>query len=197
MLTDEQIKQRLGLFSGSQIYRLMGKKGLGKTGETYIFEVASEILTGQKAMPEFTMKSTDWGNEHEPEAMKYYEAATGSKIAKSETIKNNLIVGTPDGIVDNEFLIEIKCPYNSGNHLKNLKITSAAELYEVRPEYFWQMQAYFWLTGLRKGKFCSYDPRFHGNKRMFILNIESDDMSIELMKSRINEANEIKNKLIN
>ena len=36
---------RLGLITGSQVHRLMGVKGLGQTGLTYIDEIISEILT--------------------------------------------------------------------------------------------------------------------------------------------------------
>ncbi len=195
-LSKEQIQARLGMFTGSEIHKLMGAKGLGKTGETYVIEKASEILTGEQAKPEFTFQATDWGIEHEPEAITYFEAATGLKISESDTLTNGVISGTPDGIINNEFLFEIKCPYNSTNHVKNLLMENGIDFLKTRPEYFWQMQAYFWLTGLKKGKFCSYDPRFKESKRMFILNIEADELSIDLMKKRVTEANLMRDNLI-
>lgn len=197
MLAEKQITDRLGMFTCSEIHKLMGARGFGKTGETYIIEKASEVLTGQPAKQEFSSMATDWGNEHEDEAKKYFEAATGLKITDGETMTNGIIAGTPDGIIENEFLFEIKCPYNSGNHLKNLLISSSDELLKVRPEYFWQMYAYFWLTGLTKGKFCSYDPRFKEEKRMFILNIEMNGGYMDTLKKRVEEAHLMLNEFLN
>lgn len=200
-LTDEQIQARLGMFTGSEIHKLMGTRGMGKTGETYVMEKVAERLTGQRSTPEFTSAATTWGIDHEPEAVKYFEAATDMKIEPCDTLMNEHIAGTPDGIATSgadgtPFLFEIKCPYNSGNHMKNLLLESPADFKTLRPEYFWQMQAYFWLTGLSKGKFCSYDPRFKEEKRMMILNIEFDEMSAKLMRDRITEAKLMFNNII-
>lgn len=186
-MTEEQKNLRIGKFTGSEIYKLMGAKGLGKTGETYVFEKAAEYLTGVPIKPEFTAASTQWGIDHEPEAIIYFEKATGLKITPGTTLENDLIAGTPDGTCDS-FGFEIKCPFNSGNHLKNLTITDAAGLLDLRPEYYWQIVSYIWLTGLKNWKFCSYDPRFKEEKRMFILNIELIPEHLELLKNRLIEA---------
>lgn len=188
-MTEQQKQQRIGRFTGSEIYKLMGAKGLGKTGETYIFEKAAEYLTGIPIKPEFTAASTSWGIEHEMEARDYFEAATGLKIVNSSTIDNGIIAGTPDGIsASGDWGFEIKCPFNSGNHLKNLSIQDAAGLLDIRPEYYWQCITYMWLTGIFKWKFCSYDPRFKEEKRMLILNIEMNAMHLDLLKNRVTEA---------
>lgn len=196
-MTDEQKKQRIGRFTGSEIHKLMGAKGFGKTGETYIFEKAAEFLTGQQIKEDFTSSSTQWGIDHEIEAMLYFEAATGVKIVNVGTIDNGLIVGTPDGIVENNLCgFEIKCPANSGNHLKNLSMKKAENLLELRPEYYWQCISYMWLTGFNKWKFCSYDPRFKEEKRMLILNLELNQSHLELLKNRVTEAQLIFNNII-
>lgn len=188
-LSKEQREQHVGKFTGSEIYKLMGAKGFGKTGETYIFEKAAEALTGQPIKPEFTAASTQWGINHELEAQLYFEAATGAKIEKGGTLDNGFIAGTPDGLgKDQDWGFEIKCPYNSGNHLKNLSMTKALDLLDLRPEYYWQCVAYMWLVGLNWWKFCSYDPRFKEEKRMLILNIELNESHLSLLKQRVTEA---------
>jgi len=191
-LTDEQKQARLGMFTGSEIHKLMGARGLGKTGETYIFEKAAEFLTGEAIKPEFTSAATSWGIDHEKEAKLYFEAATGNKVIEVGTISNGIISGTPDGKIENTTTgFEIKCPFNSGNHLKNLSMNSAKDLLQLRPEYYWQCVAYMWLTGFQSWKFCSYDPRFKEEKRMLILNLELADMDLEFMQARVKEAREI------
>jgi len=194
-MTNEQKTIRLGRITGSEIYKLMGAKGLGKTGQTYIFEKASESLTGQPTRQEFTAASTSWGNDHEQEAKDYFKAATGVEIQEATTIDNGLICGTPDGIT-HDFGFEIKCPFNSGNHLKNLSMLDANSLLELSPEYYWQCVAYMWLTGLNRWKFCSYDPRFPEGKKMLILNLELNPAHLKLLKNRVNEAQLLFNNII-
>jgi hypothetical protein len=188
-LSKEQREMRLARFTGSEIHKLMGVKGFGKTGETYITEKVAEKLTGQPNKEEFTAASTQWGIDHELEAMLYFEAATGSRLLKSETLDNGKITGTPDGIGEGaDWGFEIKCPFNSGNHLKNFLMPDAPALLDLRPEYYWQVVAYMWLTGLNKWKFCSYDPRFEDGKKMLILNVELNPAHLTLLENRVTEA---------
>jgi len=191
----ELTNPRIGMFSASGVYKLMGAKGLGKTGETYIHEKVAEYFTGQPATPDFSAASTAWGEKYEPEAKQHFTAATGIQLqygitTKPEPVKNDLICGTPDDILvtDPKAGLEIKCPYNSGNHLQNLLLTCAEELLILRPEYFWQIYAYMWLHGVRNWKFCSYDPRFSEEKRMLILNITQDDAAMVSLVKRVTEA---------
>ena len=188
-LTQEQKTARLGKFKGSENYKLMDVKGFGKTGETYIIETVSEYLTGQPIKPEFTSQATQWGIDHEPEAKLHFEAATGLKIEIVGTKNNDLIVGTPDGkILDASIGFEIKCPYNQGNHVKNLLLTDQVGLLELHPEYFWQIYSYMWIFGWDQYKFCSYDPRFKEEKRMMILNIQKEENYMKALQARVTEA---------
>lgn len=189
---------KIGKLRASSISKIMGAKGMGKTGETYIYEVAAEAMTGEPATPPFTAASTEWGNKYELEAKLYYQSATGETIISCDCLDNGQIVGTPDGTIKEYDLgIEIKCPYNSGNHLKNLRLNNAEELKDLHPEYYWQIYAYMWLTGLDEWKFCSYDPRFKEADRMLILKLKQESKDMELLKSRVKEANELLTKIIN
>jgi hypothetical protein len=209
----ELSNNRIGMFTGSEIYKLipLGKRpmtdeelaarekgsrkttvedGFSDTGITYILSKATERLTGQYTKPEVSSAATDWGKNLEEEAGKYFEAATGLVTKKPECIVGELLSGSPDLlIIGQEIGIEIKCPYDSTNHFKNLLLKTPEQLKELHPEYYWQCYAYMLLTGYRKWKFCSYDPRFKGAKRMMILNIEAIDSELQLLKSRIKEAN--------
>ena len=187
-MTTEQKTIRLGRFCGSEIHKLMGHKGLGKNGETYIQDKVAEYFTGQPVTEEFTSAATTWGINHEPEAILHFESATGQKVSKGETIDNGIITGTPDGFIVGVCGFEIKCPYNSGNHLKNLLMQTPADLAYLRPEYYWQITAYMWLTGLEFWKFCSYDPRFKEEKRMLILNVPLEEGDLKLLQNRVAEA---------
>lgn len=196
-LTADQQQKRLGMFAGSEIHKLMGIKGFGETGEIYIHEKVSEFLTGQKAVPEFEAASVRWGRDHELEAQLYFEAATGLKIEKCDTMDNGEIAGTPDGIITGTQIgFEIKCPYNSGIHLKHLLLENQEQLKSDFSDNYWQCVAYMWLTGFEQWKYCSYDPRFKEQKRMFILNLTQNSADLELLKNRITEAKLIFENLI-
>jgi len=202
-MTEQPKHPRIGMFSASSVYKLMGAKGLGKTGETYIYEKVAEYFTGEPASPEFSAASTAWGEKYEPEAKQHFIAATGIQLQYGpsklpEPVKNELICGTPDDllIMDPATGLEIKCPYNSGNHLQNLLLTCAEELLGLRPEYFWQCYTYMWLFGYKQWKFCSYDPRFSGEKKMLILNITQDDNVMKSLQNRVTEANLILTNII-
>jgi hypothetical protein len=195
MLTEDQRHIRIGKFTGSEIYKLMGAEGLGKIGKTYIYEKAAEFLTGEPCTPEFSSAATTWGNEKEPEAKAHLIAATRCEIIEPGTISNEMICGTPDGIIENAIL-EIKCPYNSSNHLRNLLLEDAEGLLDLHPEYYWQIVSYLWLMDLKKAKFCSYDPRFKEAQKMLILHFELNPAHLKLLQNRVTEAKLMFNNII-
>ena len=195
MLTEEQKQIRTGKFTGSEIHKLMGAKGLGKTGETYIYEKAAEFLTGERCIPEFSSATTTWGNEKEPEAKAHLIAASRCEIIEPGTIENEFICGTPDGVVG-DAILEIKCPFNSSNHLRNLLLEDAEDLLDLHPEYYWQIISYLWLTNLTKAKFCSYDPRYKEAQKMLILNFELNPVHLKLLQDRLTEAKLMFNNII-
>ena len=84
--------------------------------------------------------------------------------------------------------MEIKCPYNSSNHLRNLLLEDAEDLLDLHPDYYWQIISYLWLTNLKKAKFCSYDPRYKEKQKMLILNFELNPVHLKLLQDRLTEA---------
>ncbi len=87
---------------------------------------------------------------------------------------------SPDGLIDEDGLIEIKCP-RSTNHTRFI-INN-----EIKPEYLAQMQFQMACTERKWCDFISYDPRFTGDSsllRMKIKRIHRDDKQIE----QINQA---------
>jgi hypothetical protein len=119
--SEEWHAQRMGKFTASRFGDLMtnGRKKdevLGQTAISYIYEKAAELLTGQRT--EIFGKALDWGNEYEPICKAYYSELRGVTIEEMPFVEINDYSGaSPDGMVDGE-LIEIKCPYNTANHLK-------------------------------------------------------------------------------
>jgi hypothetical protein len=93
-------------------------------------------------------------------------------------------------------MIEIKCPYNPVIHTKHLMIKSASDLLNQHPEYYWQIQMNLAITGKSACDFVSFHPEFTGWKRMISIEIKPNEADIILLKQRINEAVELKAKIL-
>lgn len=78
-----------------------------------------------------------------------------------------MIAGSPDGIGE-QFLIEIKCPYNE-NSLKNY-------IRNGRPsnKFYDQMQIQMYVSGYEKCHFCVADVDFRNNNKVTIILVEFD-----------------------
>lgn len=184
---DEWLEARQTRFTASVIHKLMGKPRngglLSKTAETFVYEKAAEILTGQ-CKPVYG-DALDWGIEHEKEA---FEVFQGESFAEYTYYGGETYAFIPYGkyggyspdALNEHRLLEIKCPYNSAIHLKNFTITDGEMLKKVHPEYYWQMQFGMIATDLNEGVFISYDPRMPEGKQLHFSVIERDDVQDEI-----------------
>ncbi|HPB85524.1 MAG TPA: YqaJ viral recombinase family protein [Paludibacteraceae bacterium] len=207
--TNEWHEARMGRFTASSISKLMcsvDEKKAGtlsyfknKTAKDYILEKIAETMTGEEA-DQFTTKEMQWGIDCEPFAKAHFQEATGKKITDVAIVVADFscdVSCSPDGLIEAEKSgIEIKCPFNSRNHVHYLTVGDAADLKEVNETYYWQVQMSLLLTGYLKWYFVSYDPRFSDKYRMHIAEIERNESDIELLKSRILSAAEIKNNIL-
>ena len=201
--TTEWFADRLGKFTCSQLYRLMTEprakadKDAGKLSDgamTYVLECLSEQLTGFKAKEDFNSKYTDWGNEKEPEAKSIYCKVFDFDIKDVGTLHHatlNNFSGSPDGLVDDIGIVEIKCPYTITEHVKH-HLMSLDSFKSDKPEYFWQCMGYLSLTNANWIDFVSYSPHFKPKLRLKRLRLNKEDYLDELafLSQKIIKANE-------
>lgn len=196
---------RRGQFTASGISKLMGVKGLGQTGESYILEKVTEALGVD--LNEVSTYAMQYGIDMEPQAKAYYEQSFGVKITDVGYIVAPWCAeagASPDGIINDSKLIEIKCPFNPVHHTQNLLIKSSEDLKKLRPEYYWQMQMQMAVTDINKCDFVSFCPAFmseingklSGINRMIAIEITANESDIQLLKERIFEAVKIKHDLL-
>ena len=180
--------QRIGKFTASEIHRLMGnprKKGeiLSETAKSFVIEKAAEILTGQKR-PIYGA-ALDWGVEHEQEAFLKFNVISDQMWdyyggQEFKFYSYGVFSGaSPDGL-SMSHLLEIKCPYESHNHIKHMLIKDNEDFKSSRPEYYWQMQLGMIATEKSKGMFVSYDPRMPEDKQIYQIEIYQDDVKAEI-----------------
>lgn len=202
-------EDRLGKFTSSEIHKLMTEPKdkslkLSKTAESYIIDKVSEQLTGLYSS--FENEATIWGVEQETLAKHWFTKLTGIEVKDCGFIDHDSIPnygGSPDGIieVDGEIgIIEVKCPFNTSNHIKHC-LTDSENFKTDFKEYYYQMQSNMLIVGASFGFFVSFDPRIDKDCGLFIMKINYDVLTGETILNKVELANEmvesIKQKLTN
>lgn len=181
--------ERLGKFTSSKIGSLMSK-GRGKGQEwgqmamSYIYTKIAEKMTG---VPHYTPETNamQWGNDHEAEAIEKYNLVTenGATPMGKVFIKfNDNCGGSPDGFVGDDGVIEVKCPYNSANHIETFIERT------IKKEYFYQCQGNMLFSDRKWCDFISYDPRMPEDMQLVIVRVERDDDVCNSIAERIEQA---------
>lgn len=183
--SDDWHKMRLGCITASRFKDVIAG-GQGKTRLAYMRELCAEIITGQK-QESYNNEYMQRGAETESQARDYYTLLTGSEIeqvcffkvghADSEAIR----VGcSPDGLIGDTGLIEIKCP----------KTTTQIETFlsgKMPTTHKPQVQGQLMVTGREWCDFVSFDPRINGKSCFFKERIYRNEKYIEELQSKIKQ----------
>ena len=146
---------RLGKVTASRMADVISK-GRGnapsKTSETYMIELITEIITGS-AKPFFENDAMRWGTDTEDQARAMYELNSGNEVEEVAFIEYSEYIGvSPDGLIGDDGLLEIKCP-TSTTQIKRALSDSYSEDYKS------QIQMQLWVSGREWCDFLSFDPR--------------------------------------
>jgi len=143
----------------------------------YMYKLISEILTGQSEVIE-TNQHMQWGIEYEEEARQWYIEKTGNQVEEIGFAISDFNAGigcSPDGLVGDGGLIEIKCPM-SKTHIKYV-------MTGPKTEYVQQMQFQMLVTGRKWCDFVTYDPRMPESAKGAIHRIDRDEQMLWKMVS--------------
>lgn len=193
---------RKGKFTGSEIWKLMVEsrsksEALSETTKTYILEKIAEAHSNE-LVTKFETQAMQWGNEYEPLAKKWYAKQSGNSVKDIGFITlegfDDYVGGSPDGLIDYQGIIEIKCPFNSSNHIRHILATKDDFKSELK-EYYWQMQFYMACLNVEWCDFVSFDPRIDADWGLHIKRITRNNDDIQLMKNKIEQAIEYRNRI--
>lgn len=149
--------------------------------EKMVTRLVAERLT-LTPQPEANSRSTNWGKEYEAQALADYSIVTGYDVQKVGFILHPTmpwVGGSPDGLVDDDGMNEVKCPYNSLIHARTW-------LNGVPEEHMPQIQGNLWVTGRKWCDFISYDPRMPAHRgRIFIKRVLRDDAYIARLERAV------------
>lgn len=136
-------QRRNGRITGSRVAGILGLSPYSSRAS-----VMRDMVRQYHGLPsEFQGNvATQWGTDNEPVAIALYEKARGVMTYGGQELVihpgYDFLAVTPDGLVDDDGLIEVKCPYRAD-------YTTAAE----RPDYLAQMQLQMAVTGR---KWCDF-----------------------------------------
>jgi len=174
--------QRLGKVTASRVSDVLskGKSGESASRKNYRTELLVQRLTGQPG-ESFTNAAMEWGTQTEPLARIAYEAEIGAFVDQVAFIDHPSIVQfgcSPDGLVAEDGLIEIKCG-NTATHID--------WMLDGKPptKHIPQMQCQMAVTGRQWCDFVSFDPRLPDDLQLFVVRLERDQEYIEAMEAEV------------
>jgi len=173
--TPEWFAQRLGKVTASRVADIIAKTktGVAASRGNYLAQLVAERLTGQAA-DSFKSGAMQHGTETEPMARMAYETETGQMVTEVAMIQHPKIEmagASPDGLVGEDGLVEIKCP-NTSTHIATLMADKAPSGYMAQMQ--WQMAC----TGRAWVDFVSFDPRMPEDMQLFIKRVPRDEKLI-------------------
>lgn len=180
--TEAWLSERAGCATASRFSDVLAKI---KTGEAasrrkYRLQLVTERLTGNPVMG-YVNAAMQRGTEQEPFARAAYEAVTGVLVDQVGFVRHPDVAwcgASPDGLVEDDGLVEIKCP-ESTTHLEWLEAGRAP------PEHVPQIQGQMWVTGRKWCDFVSYDPRFPERLQLFWVRVDRDDSYIATLAAEV------------
>jgi putative phage-type endonuclease len=180
--TEEWFAARLGKVTASRVADLVGKTktGYSATRDNYMAQLVVERLTQTKA-ESYTNAAMQWGTDQEPFARAAYEAAQGVMVEEVGFVPHPTIEwagASPDGLVGEDGLVEIKCP-NTATMIETLLSQ------KVPGKYFIQMQFQLACTGRKWCDYVAFDPRMPAKAQMFVRRVDRDDEYIAHLEEEI------------
>ncbi len=179
--TDEWYQARLGKATASKFGDIMT---LIKTGESaarknYRSQLVAERLTGQPS-DNYTSSAMQHGIDNEELARLEYSLMTGNDVQEAffETHETLQAGASPDGYVDKDGLVEIKCP-NTATHIETLKTK------KIPKQYYWQIMGQLWITDRKWCDYLSYDPRLPQNAQLILIRVERNEEDITKLETEV------------
>lgn len=180
--SDDWRAARCGSLGASRVADAIAKTktGWGASRANLMAELIAEKLTGVPAEG-YMNAAMMHGTATEPHARAAYEFRTNATVVEVGLVRHPAIAGThasPDGLVGDDGLIEIKCP-NTATHIDTVLGSGVAGKYLTQMQ--WQMAC----TGRRWCDFVSFDPRLPEQMRLHVSRVNRNDAVIASLEKDV------------
>jgi putative phage-type endonuclease len=191
--SEEWFAARCGKVTASRVADIMArtKTGPSASRENYLAQLVCERMTGKPA-ESYSNSAMAWGTEQEPFARAAYESAKDVLVEEVGFVPHPSFSeagASPDGLVGEFGLVEIKCP-NTATHIQTLLEQKVPEKYNTQMQ--WQMAC----TQRHWCDYVSFDPRMAEGLQLFIKRVEFDPVYVgKLDKEIINFLLDLEDKI--
>ena len=180
--SDAWFEARIGKVTASRVADVIAKTktGYSATRDNYMAQLVCERLTGEKG-ESFTNAAMQHGTQTEPLARISYEVSQNVLVDEVGFVPHPTIEmagASPDGLVNDDGLLEIKCP-NTATHIETLLSQT------VPGKYNTQMQFQMACTGREWCDFVSFDNRLPQELQLFVKRVPRDNVFIRLIEGEI------------
>jgi len=180
--SNEWFTARLGKVTASRVADVIAKTktGYSASRDNYMAQLICERLTGQKG-ESFTNAAMEHGTLTEPLARSAYENARNLLVKEVGFINHPRIEmsgASPDGLVADDGLVEIKCP-NTATHIDTLLSG------KVPTKYITQMQWQMLCCQRKWCDFVSFDNRLPEHLQLFVQEVEFDPEYAAMLEKEV------------
>ena len=180
--TEEWFAARMGKVTASRVADVIAKTktGYSTSRENYLAQLVCEVLTGKPA-ESFTNAAMQWGVDQEPLARAAYESHQNVLVDEVGFLTHPTIWqsgASPDGLVGELGMVEIKCP-NTATHIDTLLTQTVPGKYNTQMQ--WQMAC----AGRHWCDFVSFDPRMPTDLQLFVKRVEYDSPYVAMLEKEV------------
>lgn len=173
---------RIGKVTASRVADVVAKTktGWGASRTNYMAELIAERLTGNRS-ESYTNPAMQWGKDHEEEARNAYEFIKDVSVELIGFVDHPTIAmsgSSPDGLVGDDGLVEIKCP-NTATHIDTLLGQAIPSKYDMQIQ--WQLAC----TGRKWCDFVSFDPRLPPSMQLFVQRVDRNEATISDLENQV------------
>ncbi len=169
---EEWLEARYGKITGSRLKDIVVKRGTGEKIGFY------SLIAERLAQPADEENPMERGTRLEDEAIQMFKDKTGLEVDTSLVIwqrdDNANIAISPDGFIDEENAVEVKC-------LSSAKHIEAYLTKKIPDEYEYQVLQYFIVNdNLQKLYFVMYDPRMPEHLQLHYFEVERETLQDDI-----------------
>jgi len=180
--SDAWFEARIGKVTASKVADVIAKtqSGFAASRANYMAQLICERLTGQRE-EFFTSAAMQHGTDTEPLGRAAYESLKDVLVDEVGFVPHPTIEmagASPDGLVGDDGLLEIKCP-NTATHIDTLLSQTVPSKYNT------QMQFQMACTGRLWCDFVSFDNRLPEELQLFVKRVPRDDVFIKQTEDAI------------
>jgi putative phage-type endonuclease len=189
--SDEWLKLRLGVASASNFDKIITTTGKeSESLKKYALQLATELML-ETPEPSFKNDVMARGNEVEPLARDAYQEQTFNVVEQITMFKSDCgnFGYSPDGLVDDDGLVEIKCPIAT-THFKYLLDN------KMPTDYWQQVQGGLWVSQRKWIDFVSFNSYFK-DKKLFVIRVGRDEEYIAKLAEQANKVILIRDEYLN